>query len=318
MASEQAAEFVEKLKQHGARMMAVSQLQLADQRIVAEGLQAMTGTPDGVTFRDASADGVSGIWAEVDEAADSGAPSAILFLHGGGYVFGTPVGYRNLAGHLARSSGVAVLVARYRRAPEDPFPAGLDDALAAYDALLSKGLEPKRIAFAGDSAGAGLILSALLTLRNQGKDLPAAAVLMSPWSDLEATGESMTANAGVDLMASAEGMRALGSMYAPGREGDPIASPVNGDYSGLCPLFIQVGAHETLLDDSTRVRDKARAAGVPVRFEVFPEMQHVFQLGAGTFPEADDAIAKAGSYLHEVLIENGATRPVDSTDGAGL
>ncbi|MCZ4551084.1 alpha/beta hydrolase [Gordonia rubripertincta] len=304
MASEQAAEFVDKLRQHGERMMAVSQLPLSDQRVVAEGLQAMTGTPDGVTFRDAEADGLAGIWVEADEGLNSATKKVVLYLHGGGYVYGTPVGYRNFAGHIARSSGVPVLIARYRRAPEDPFPAGLNDALAAYEGLLSSGYTSKQIALFGDSAGGGLVLSALLAMRDRGIDLPVAAVVMSPWSDLQATGDSMTTNADVDLLATAEGMRALGSMYAPGQEGDPIASPVNGDYSGLCPLFIQVGGHETLLDDSTRVRDKAVAAGVPVQFEVFPEMQHVFQLGAGTFPEADDAIAKASKYLREVFAEH--------------
>ncbi|PHV67118.1 alpha/beta hydrolase [Williamsia muralis] len=304
MASEQAAEFLDKLKRHSERMMAVSQLPLTDQRIVAEGLQAMTSTPDGVTFRDAGVDGLSGIWVEVSKESDSDTTEAILYLHGGGFAYGTPVGYRNFAGHIARSSGVPVLIARYRLAPENPFPAGLNDALAAYEGLLSLGYKSTQIALVGDSAGAGLVLSTLLTLRDRGSDLPAAAVLMSPWSDLQATGKSMTSNAGVDLMASAEGMRALGSMYAPGQEGDPIASPVNGDYRGLCPLFIQVGGHETLLDDSTRVRDNAVAAGVPVQLEVFPEMQHVFQLGGGTFPEADDAIAKAGDYLRDVFAEH--------------
>ncbi|WP_280270538.1 alpha/beta hydrolase [Nocardia wallacei] len=305
MASQQALEFVEKLRRHGERMAAVSGLTLDDQRIVAEGLQAITGSPEGVTFRDATADGLPGIWVDPDEQAGADGSTVILYLHGGGFMFGTPVGYRNLAGHVARAAGSAVLVPKYRRAPEAPFPAGLLDAVAAYEGLLSRGFAPELIALVGDSAGAGLALSCLLTLRDAGKALPATAVLMSPWSDLAAEGESMRTNAAVDLMASAEGMRTLGSVYAPGLEHDPVASPVHGDYRGLCPLYIQVGGHEALLDDAVRVRDKAQADGVSARLELFAEMQHVFQLGAGTFPEADDAIAKVGGHLRAVFAATG-------------
>ncbi|MGM5068766.1 alpha/beta hydrolase [Rhodococcus qingshengii] len=300
MASQEASQFVEKLKAHGDRMVAVAGLGLDDQRIVAEGLQAMTGTSEDVAFR-APEDGVSGIWVDPQNRTHNN--TVVLYLHGGGYMYGTPAGYRNLAGHIARAARSSVFIARYRRAPEAPFPAGLEDAVAAYDQLLADGYTPNRIALVGDSAGAGLVLSTLLTLQRKGTPQPATAALMSPWSDLAATGESMQTNASVDLMASAEGMRAMGSIYAPGRESDPIASPINGDYQGLCPLFIQVGGHETLLDDSTRVRDRARAAGVTVSYELFPEMQHVFQMGAGTFPEADDAIAKIGEHLRTAFAE---------------
>ncbi|MGI5219247.1 alpha/beta hydrolase [Nocardia sp. CA-290969] len=300
MVSPEAVEFVESLKRHGERMVAVAGLSLDDQRVVAEGLQAMTGPARGVAFHDASTDTVPGVWVR-PEGSDVVEDAAIVYVHGGGYVYGTPVGYRNLAGHVAKAAGVAALIPKYRRAPEHPFPAGLDDVLAAYRALLERGIAPEKIAFVGDSAGGGLVLATLLRIRDSDLPMPATAALMSPWVDLEATGASMVTNAGVDLLASAEGMRALGSLYAPGATGDPIASPVLNDYSGLCPLFIQAGGHEALLDDSTRVRDKAIEAGIPVEFEVFPEMQHVFQLGAGHVPEADEAVAKLGAYVRTVL-----------------
>jgi acetyl esterase/lipase len=303
MASKEAAKFVEDLKRHGARMAAVAHLPLDDQRVVAEGLQAMTGVPDGVTFSDASGDAVPGLWVQ-PSASDGFADTVIIYLHGGGYAFGTPVGYRNLAGHVARAAGAKTLVPKYRRAPENPFPAGLDDAVTAYETVLKSGVSAEHVAMVGDSAGGGLVLSTLLRLRDQGLPLPAAAALMSPWTDLEATGESMTTNADLDLMASADGMRTLGSLYASGAIDDPVASPVRADLTNLCPLFIQVGGHETLLDDSIRLRDKALECGVAVEFEVFPEMQHVFQMGAGHVPEADLAIEKLGAYLRAALSKN--------------
>lgn len=304
MASAESVEFHEAVKRQGARMMGVQALSLQDQRIVAAGLQAITGTPEGVSWRDSTEDAVPGIWTELDDSLVAAPDAVILYVHGGGHMFGTPVGFRNLVGHVARAAGIRALTPTYRLTPENPFPAALDDVIAAYRALRDSGVQSHRILVVGDSSGAGLALGFLLKLRDLGEELPAAAAFMSPWIDLEATGETMVSNAGVDLMASAEGMRMLGSLYAGDAISDPYASPILGDYRGLCPIFIQAGGHETLLDDAVRLRDKASEAGVEVHFEVFPEMQHVFQLGAGCMPEADDAISKIGAYLRSALSSN--------------
>lgn len=303
MVSRESQQYNEALARHFQRMGAVAALSLEDQRVVAEGLQALTGTPEGVCWRDASEDAVSGVWSEPDPSFLRFPDAAILYFHGGGFCVGSPVGYRNLVGHIARAAGVRALAPRYGLAPERAFPHGLNDAVAAYRSLRESGVAAQRIVVAGDSAGGGLALGMLLRLRDEGEELPRATALMSPWTDLGATGDSMSTNASVDMMSSADVMRGLGALYAGAEVTNPYASPVEGDFTGLGPIYIQVGGHETLLDDSTRVRDKAQAAGVSAQVEVFPEMQHVFQIGAGGVPEADEAVAKIGTFIASVLTD---------------
>lgn len=222
----------------------------------------------------------------------------ILYLHGGGYVMNTIDTHQKLASGLAKATGCRALVFDYRMAPEDPFPAAVDDALAAYRALLDEGVPAANIAISGDSAGGGLTVAVLVSARDAGLPQPAAAAMMSPWTDLEGVGASMDSMAGSDLMIDRAAMTGVGQMYLAGAPvRSPLASPIYADLHGLAPMYVQVGGHEVLLDDSTRLVVGAAHAGVDVRLDVFPEMQHVFQSALGMLPESDDAIARIGAYL---------------------
>jgi epsilon-lactone hydrolase len=224
----------------------------------------------------------------------------VLYLHGGGYVILSMRSHTRLVAHIATAAGCRALNVDYRLAPEHPHPAAVDDALAAYRWLLDQGIEPRNVAISGDSAGGGLTLATLLAIKEAGLPQPAAAVPMSPWVDLEGIGESMDKMAEVDLMVQREGLKQMADMYLNGGDArHPTAAPLYGDLRGLAPLYIQVGGDETLLDDSTRLATRAAHAGVEVRLDVFPEMQHVFQVMAGQIPEADDAVARIGAFLRE-------------------
>jgi acetyl esterase/lipase len=256
---------------------------------------ALTTEPAGVLWTEADAGGVPAIWADPEGGA---ADRVLLYVHGGGYVIGAATYYRNLTGHLAAALGCRVLNVDYRLAPEHPHPAPVEDATTAYRWLLDQGVEPSHIAISGDSAGGGLTVATLLNIRDRGLPQPAAAVPLSPWVDMEGTGESITTNADRDVLVAADTIKGMAEAFLQGGDAkDPLASPLHADLSGLCPLYVQVGGDETLLDDSVRLADKARAAGVDVRLDVFPEMQHVFQMAAGNLPEADDAIARMAQWL---------------------
>jgi acetyl esterase/lipase len=195
-----------------------------------------------------------------------------------------------------------VLDVDYSLAPESPHPGPVEDSVKAYRWLLDQGYRPEHIAISGDSAGGGLTLATLLKLSADGLPQPAAAVPLSPWADMEALGDSMQTNADRDVLLQLDGLKGMTDMFlAGGDPRDPLASPLHGDYTGVCPLYIQVGADEMLLDDARRVAAKARADGVDVHLDEFPEMQHVFQMAAGNVPEADDAVARIGAYLRPRL-----------------
>ncbi len=252
--------------------------------------------PSGITISETYAGGSRAYWHDAAGAAND---RVVLYVHGGGYVIGSARNYDRFAGHLANSVGCRVLNLDYRLAPEHPHPAAVQDSTNAYRWLLAQGYKPEHIAISGDSAGGGLTLATLLSIKENGLPQPAAGVPLSPWTDMEGSGDSMTSNAPNDLIvqkAALQGMAAafLGEGTHPR---DPLAAPLYGDYRGLAPLYIQVGGDETLLDDSTRVAEKARAAGVEVKLDVFPEMQHVFQTSVGNMPEATDAVQRIGQYL---------------------
>ena len=226
----------------------------------------------------------------------------MLYLHGGGYVVLSPTSHAKLTAGIAKAVGCRVVSVDYRLAPEHPFPAAVDDALAAYRALLDQGYAPSQVAISGDSAGGGLTVATLLAARAAGVPQPAAAVPLSPWVDLEGLGETMDSKADVDLIVGRDGLKMMADMYVAGGDfRDPLVAPVHADLTGIAPLYVQVGGDETLLDDSTRLAANAARAGVEVRLDVFPEMQHVFQTGLGMLPEADDAIDRIGSYLRAKL-----------------
>jgi epsilon-lactone hydrolase len=242
---------------------------------------------------------VRGEWVSTPGAAADG---AVLYLHGGAYTLGSLATHRGLVSRIARAAGVRVLSLDYRLAPEHPFPAAVDDAVAAYRWLLRSGLAPHRLVVGGDSAGGGLTLATLLSLRDAGEPLPAGAVCLSPWVDLEVTGPSMTANAARDPIVHREGALRLAAAYLGTTSArHPLASPLHADLSGLPPLLIHVGTAEALLDDAARLFERARQAGVEVTYEAWPDMIHVWHFFAPLLPEARQALEKVGAFIRERL-----------------
>ncbi len=265
-------------------------------RIFEEMASATPLAPD-IKCEKANAGGVSAEWVCAPNAA---ADRAVLYLHGGGYVIGSVNTHRDLMSRISRAAGARVLGLDYRLAPENPFPAAVDDAVAAYRWLLGQGLKPNKIAVAGDSAGGGLTVATLLAIRDAKLPMPAAGVCMSPWVDLEAIGESMKTRAAADPVVQREGLLGMAAAYLGGKNPrTPLAAPLHADLKGLPPLLIQVGNDETLLDDSTRLADKARAAGVNVKLEVWPEMIHVWQMFAAFLPEGQQAVEGIGKFVAE-------------------
>ena len=247
-----------------------------------------------------SAGGVDGEWIS---PANAPLDKAILYFHGGGFRIGSVASHRDLIAQIALASGCRVLAINYRLAPEHRFPAALDDAIAAYDWMLGQGLTPGNVAFAGDSAGGNLVLAAMLALRERGLPLPVSAVLMSPWTDLVATGASYVTRAEADPIHQRPMILALAKNYLGGQGDprDPLVSPLYADLQGLPPLLIQVGDRETVLDDSVMLTDLARAAGVDVNLEVWGGMVHVFQMFGAELPEAHRAIASIAGFLNQHL-----------------
>jgi epsilon-lactone hydrolase len=241
-----------------------------------------------------------GVPAERVATAASRHDRHILYLHGGGYVVGWAGLCRDLTWRLATLCRACVLGVDYRLAPEHPFPAALDDAVAAYRWLLARGADPKRIALVGDSAGGGLVFAAMLRLRDEGIELPAAAAVVSPWTDLALTGPSLHLNALIDPLIPAEQVpRVVDLCLAGANPRNPYASPLYGDPTGLPPALILVGGDEVLRDDAVRMADKMRAAGCHVEIEVWPRMWHVWYLCTRGIPEAKAAIARIAAFLND-------------------
>lgn len=275
------------------------ELPLAERRRVMDGNAQQFPMPAGVSVEQADLGGLRAEW-HVPEGL-SGAPetqSTILYFHGGGYVIGSPVSHRHITGRLALDARARILSVDYALAPEHPFPAAVDDGLKAYRWLLDSGRSPRRIAVAGDSAGGGLTLATLLAARDAGLPMPAAASLISPWSDLTCATGSYETRAEADPMITPEGIRELAATYLAGADArNPLASPNLADLRGLPPMLIQVGDDEVLLDDSRDLAARARAAGVDVTLEVAPAMIHVWHAFYQMLPEGRQAIAAMGDYL---------------------
>jgi acetyl esterase/lipase len=267
----------------------------AEQLEMAERIGDSTTEPTGVVYDEVVAGGVPALWATPAGAATS---PVLLYFHGGGYCFGSIHSHRKLVGHLARAAGCRALSVGYRLAPEHPHPAALTDALAAYRWLLDQGVRPDDVVVAGDSAGGGIAVALLLEAKAEGVALPAAGVLLSPWVDLAMTAESLTTRVDVDVRQDPVSTAWCARQFLGGADArDPYASPLYGDLTGLPPLYIQAGDWDVLVDDSRRLADRARAAGVGVRLDEFPEMLHAHQMWAGNVPEADDAVARIGEYV---------------------
>jgi acetyl esterase/lipase len=221
-----------------------------------------------------------------------------LYLHGGAYALGSCDSHRALATRIAAAANVDTLLPEYRLAPEHPFPAGLGDCVAVYRSLLEKGYAADDIIIGGDSAGGGLTAAAMLQLRHDGVPLPRAAVMLSPFLDVSASGESMKTRAEQDPWFEPDKIAVVIRHYCPTEDlRNPLLSPVFANVAGLPPTLIHVGDDEILLSDSTRFAEKLRQAGIDVELEVFPELWHVFQLFVGAMPESKVAVDKIGAYI---------------------
>ena len=242
-----------------------------------------------------SAGGVPAEWVTAP-GADTG--RNILYLHGGGYMIGSIKTHRCLAGWISRAAQARVLIIDYRLAPENPHPAAVDDALAAYRFMLDSGVKPERTVIAGDSAGGGLAVATLLAIRDAKLPLPAAAVCLSPWVDMEGSGESMKTKAALDPMVGSGNLGEMAAAYLGGAHPrTPLASPLYADLKGLPPMLIQVGTSEVLLDDSSRLAERVRQAGVEVVYEPWENMIHVWQIFFPMLDEAKQAVDRIGEYV---------------------
>jgi acetyl esterase/lipase len=276
----------------------IVRLDAPTQRAELEALALPTPALRRVRREPVDAGGVPAEWFLPREGAGE---AVVLYLHGGSYVFGSTRTHGDLIARLALGTGARALGLNYRLAPEHPFPAQLEDSVAAYRWLLSTGVAPRQVVFCGDSAGGGLAIAALVALREQGVPLPAGAVVIAPWVDIECSGESMQAHERYDW-----GDKSMLLHWARWFIGDanprhPLASPLHADLRGLPPLFIHVGSVELQLDDARRFTEAARAQGTRVHLEVWPEMVHNFQTFGDGFPEAVRGTAKLCEHLRALL-----------------
>jgi monoterpene epsilon-lactone hydrolase len=271
------------------------ELDVQKERADVESMAKMFKPLGAIHSEPVAANGVPAEWIHLVGAQPA---RVVLFLHGGSFNSGSIVSHRTLAGNVALAADARSLLIDYRLAPEHPFPAAIDDALAAYEWLLAQGVAPRQTIVAGDSAGGTLALALLLQLRDHGQPLPAAAVCLSPAPDLTFSSESWTFNARKDLMLDARKERKSVEIYLRGADPrGPLASPNFADLRGLPPLLIQVGSHELLLSDAERLAERAKAAGVEVTLEVWPGMQHEWQFAADFLPEGRRAIARVGEFV---------------------
>ncbi|HTW71954.1 MAG TPA: alpha/beta hydrolase [Acetobacteraceae bacterium] len=253
------------------------------------------GVPRDVTVEKVSANGVPAEWTWT-QAADR--DRAVLYFHGGGYVIGSLDSHRHVVAEIGRASAARTLAIDYRMAPEHPFPAAVQDALAAYKFLLESGIKPGRICIAGDSAGGGMVVAAMLAIRGENLPQPGCGWCISPWVDLACTGASMQDNAARDPTVQKAGVLDFAGIYLAG--GDPrapLASPVHGDLRGLPPLLIQAGSVETLLDDALMLARVAALADVRVDLQIWPEMIHVWHLFFPMLAAGRRAIAEGGAFV---------------------
>jgi epsilon-lactone hydrolase len=251
--------------------------------------------PEGARLERVDAGGVPAIWVTTPESI---AERTILYFHGGGYILGGAEGYCKMTSRIARAAQARVLVADYRLAPENAFPAAVQDGIQVYAWLLKQGVRTDSVAIAGDSAGGGLTLATMISVRDAGGKLPAAAAVISPWIDLAVTGGSIEANADRDSLISRSALERFANEYLQGQDPrSPLASPLYADLYALPPLLIQVGTAETLLDDARRLDERARNAGVDATLDVAEEMPHVWHVFASFLPEAQQAIDRLGSFV---------------------
>jgi epsilon-lactone hydrolase len=264
-----------------------------------EQMAKMTGLPEDVKCDPIDAGGVPAEWVSTPGAVEN---NVILYLHGGGHVAGSINTHRDLVARISRASKTRVLIIDYRLAPEHPFPAGLNDCISAYKWILSQGIKPENLIIAGDSAGGNLTLTSLIKLRDEGMLLPVAAVCLSPATDLTLSGESLKTRAELDPFVTPEGIEFMVSQYVEQKDRkNPLVSPLFADLRGLPPLLIHVGTSEVLYNDSTRLAQRAKEAGVDVTLEIFEDMIHVFHAFAMWAPEGQEGIDKISDFVNKHL-----------------
>ncbi len=300
MASKQAESLKTYYRSVTAAVLAEPEMPVDKMRLMFEHWGDVTAEPGGVDYIETDVGGFGAMWAVPKGCVQD---RVLLCAHGGGYVAGSMYSHRKMFGHVAKAVGCRALVVHYRRAPENVHPGPVDDMVTGYKWLLDQGIQPRHIAFIGDSAGGALAVTTMLRAREKGLPLPAATMPLSPWLDMEASGETYTTNAERDVIASRELIQDMSAMFLGenGNRQDPFANPLNADLKGLPPMYIQVGGDEVLLDDSRKLADKARQAGVEVKLDVEPEMQHVYQFMGGAAPEADTAIRNLAAWVRPKL-----------------
>jgi len=272
-------------------------------RWVFEDWQRATAEPEDVTYKSTELGGVPGILV-TPLAAD---PTQVLvFLHGGGFALGSSASHRKLAGHVARACGATAFVADFRRAPEHPYPAQIADTAAVFDALVRDGIRPADITFIGDSAGASIAIATTLRMQRDGSRTPGLVMAISPWLDMENTGETLVSNNDTDFLITREGLQGNIDRYLSGGADptDPLVNPLYADLTGFPPLYITAADIESLYADATRLHALAQDAGVAVTFDVAPGHQHVFPLQAGHLAAADSSIATMADWYHARRIAN--------------
>ena len=281
------------------RMTESPDLSIENLRAIFDEWEQPTLEPEGVSYRSDTVAGVPVIRA-YPEGADRS--RVIVYTHGGGFAVGSASSHRKLAGHLAKALGVTAVVLHYRRAPEHPFPAQLEDTVGVYQALLREGFAPAGITTAGDSAGGNLAIASVLKLRELGLPLPGSVIAFSPWLDMALRGATIDSNGDSDALVGRGILEGMRDMFLGGRTSptDPLANPLENHFDGFPPLYVNAGTDETLLSDSQALHDKARQAGVKVTLSIVPGMQHVFPALAGRAPEADQELVRIAAWYRSL------------------
>lgn len=270
-------------------------LTIEENRVRSADTAKLMRIPKGVIVTDIVADGLHSKWIA---PSGSNLNKVILHLHGGGYVTGGADSHLMMCIPMAQTLKAKILLPEYRLAPEHPFPAAVDDAMKAYRWLLAQGYSPKNIIISGDSAGGGLALATVLSLREAGEPLPAAIVCISPWTDLTFTGSSHITKAKVDCVLLSDVLREWAACYVGTENPDnPLISPIYADFQGFPPLLIQVGSDEVLLDDARMLAEKAKSSGVDVTLKIWDEMWHVWPALGDLIPESKKAFEEVGNFI---------------------
>lgn len=289
-----------------------TRLSAAIMNFTKSGFDIMSGItlpiPSMVEPERVNVDGVPGEW--IDVGAGINKSRVMLYLHGGGYFFGSAHSHRPLIWRFSAQGALRVLALNYRQLPDFPYPAPLEDSITAYRWLLKQGYRPENIVIGGDSAGGNLTLVTLQKIREQGLPMPSCSILLSPWTDLTCSGNSIERNAYKDPMVPSNVLRFLSKYYVGDEDpSDPYLSPVNGNYAGFPPMLLYVGSTEVLLDDARRVADKARQAGVQVEYKEWEQMPHVFPILASFLPEGRIAMRQMICFINTHLGRASAFRP---------